>query len=760
MVKKSKTNSADVDLLRIAHFILLNTMIFHEVLSAQRSEVKSLRKLKRDFQTGLLTQWEKIQHDINYKPIFSLARIVLEALPTGRQTEFVLAELKKIAISVVSSGVQLRHDLMGRIYHKLLLETMGGYYATYYTSVPAAVLISDLLVKTPNPAWDFGNLSEVSGLKVIDPACGSGTLLASTYSSIRDNLILHNAAPTPRELDSLHKAMMEKGLFGFDVLDYAAHLTLTTLSLQNPRSKFAGSRIRTLRNGVDKDGKVYLGSLDFLNPQSLLSVKIRPEGPTDEEEEILQEEVQPESFDCVVMNPPFSRSANPNLKFGYADPEVRSMMGSTLKALTSVLGLQGIGVAGLGAYFIALGDKLLKPGGKMGIVIPRHILSGVSWQKIRDILYSDYTIEYVASNFDPTPMAKDHGWCWSENTDLGEILVVARKLQKEEAVSPTAYVNVTSHPRNEVESLLLSQNVRSLVPKLKGTLEEEYWTELTIGNRVAGYAYKVEHEALSHNWHYADLFSHPELNGLVLRLTHETSLEPLEGHLTSKGRDIAIIKRNFAPSGSKTTFPILYGHQSSMNAVNLGSQHIGFGVPKNGRASRILHEEFSSTLLVAERPHVNTECLLAAEVSNPVLATAFWEVKLADEAFRPLLLLWLNSTYGFALALGAGANSEGPIYKIKQDHLGEILVPKSSADRLSECSSVYSRLQSQQFLPFPKEFSRASEGAGPRKEIDEFIADNFGLTKITREQYGLLATEPALTGRPRASQERTITAVA
>ena len=289
MVKKSKTNSADVDLLRIAHFILLNTMIFHEVLSAQRSEVKSLRKLKRDFQTGLLTQWEKIQHDINYKPIFSLARIVLEALPTGRQTEFVLAELKKIAISVVSSGVQLRHDLMGRIYHKLLLETMGGYYATYYTSVPAAVLISDLLVKTPNPAWDFGNLSEVSGLKVIDPACGSGTLLASTYSSIRDNLILHNAAPTPRELDSLHKAMMEKGLFGFDVLDYAAHLSLTTLSLQNQRSKFAGSRIRTLRNRVDNDGMVYLGTLDFLNPQSLLSVKIRPDGPTDEEEEILQE---------------------------------------------------------------------------------------------------------------------------------------------------------------------------------------------------------------------------------------------------------------------------------------------------------------------------------------------------------------------------------------------------------------------------------------------------------------------------------------
>lgn len=747
MVKKSKINSANVDLLRIAHFILLNTMIFHEVLSTQRAEVKSLRKVKRDFQANLSSQWDTIAKKIDYKQIFNLAGVVLDALPTSRQTEKVLAELRNMAIGVVSSGVQLRHDLMGRIYHKLLLQTMGGYYATYYTSVPAAVLVSDLMIKTPNPAWDFASLEDAMRLKVIDPACGSGTLLASTYAALRDNLILHDAAPTSHELDDLHKSMMEKGLFGFDVLDYASHLTLTTLSLQNPKSRFNSSRIRTLKNGVDAKGNIYLGSLDFLEPQSTLSIRPIPESPTDESDESVMEEIQPSSFDCVVMNPPFSRSANPNLKFGYAEQKIRELMGGKLKDLTGELGLQGIGVAGLGAYFIVLGDKLLRPGGRIGIVIPRHILSGVSWEKIRNILYSGYTIEYIVSNFDPTPMNKDHGWCWSENTDLGEILIIARKLRAREEPAETTYVNVTSRPKNEVESLFLSQNIRSRTSRLRGTILDESWSELKIGERIAGYAYRVQRGELAHNWHYPGLFAHPQLNELILFVT-KSGLEPFGKHLKSRGRDIAIIKRNFVPSGSRTTFPMLYGHQSTMNRIHLGNDFEQYGVPKNGEASKKLHEEFSSDLLIAERPHINTECLLAVEVGDPVLATAFWEIKLRNDDMRPLVLLWMNSTYGFLLGLGAGANSEGPIFKIKQDHLDDILFPKVTNELLGKSKSLYIDLRARTFHRFPEEFALASKNEGSRLEIDKFFSSTLSLPEISKQHYELLASEPALSGRP------------
>jgi len=742
-----------IDVFRIAYFIILNTLVFHEVLSTQWSKINSLRRIQNHYQTRLRKEWKAIETDINYKEIFKLSGLVLDALPTGRHTEDALSNLKDLALSVVESGAQHRHDLMGRIYHKLLLNTMGGYYATYYTSVPAAVLISDLLVKHENLSWDFKDVSKVSNMQVIDPACGSGTLLASTYAALRDKFILDHPAPTSKDLAIIHKALMEHGFYGLDVLDYAAHLTLTTLAMQNPKSKFQGSKIRTLRNGVDKDGNVFLGALDYLNTQSILTPR-KTSGPTDDAEEGVFNQLLAESFDIVVMNPPFSRSANPNLKFGYETPLIRQKMGDKLKQLTKELGLEGIGVAGLGAHFIVLADKLLKPKGRLGIVIPRHILSGVSWTKIREIFMKNYNIEYIVSNFDPKSFMKDHGWCWSENTDLGEVLIVATKLTEKESPKRCCYVNVSRRPKNEVESLLLSQTIQSEVGKLTGTLREGSWSELSPTGNLWGYAYLIDRSDMTGNWHYGCVFSHPELNKLILDISSNSNLEPLGQHLSSMGRDIAIIKRSFHKSCSITSYPLLWGHQSSMNTINLGDGFIEYGVPQQGDKSAELHAQYASKLLIAERPHINTECLLAAEVRRPVLATAFWEVKLHKESMKSLLLLWLNSTYGFMLALGAGANSEGPIFKIKQEHLNNLIIPKADNDLLNHCEDFYSKIQAEQFLPFPQEFDLAKNGKGTREKIDVFFQKELGLPLLSEADYLLLSTEPAQTMQRRSSTEQ------
>ena len=745
MVKKKAGRSTRIDLLRIAHFIVLNTLIFQEVLSNQWPKVRSLRLIKKNFQTELLVEWQKIESDINFGPIFELARGILGALPTSPATENAMAELQTIALSVVSSGVQQRHDLMGRIYHGLLLQTTGGYYATYYTSVPAAVLISDLLVKTANPDWNFASLARTKALKIIDPACGSGTLLAAVYAAVRDKYILSADNPTAKDLGEIHRLFMEEGLYGFDVLDYAAHLTLTTLSMQNPRAKFQGSKIRTLDNGVAKGGTVHLGSLDYLDTQARFHARRWGESPTGETDEGvggLRKPLPPGYFDIVVMNPPFSRSANPNLKFGYATKDVQRRMGEHLSELTRKLGLTGIGVAGLGSYFIVLGDKLLKNDGRIGIVIPRHILSGVSWQKIRDIFDQHYDLEYVVSNFDPDP-AGDGGWCWSENTDLGEVLIVGRKTERAPD-SRCAYVNVIRRPVNEVESLLLSQQIRSELSRLPGTIEENHWGEIRPGGKLWAYVYRVKQESTRGNWHYACLFSHPQIVKATLDLAASESLTPLGPLLSSKGRDIAGIKHNFEPSASRTSYAIVYGHQHSMNKMDLEAEFVGFGKPKTGKSAETMHRSFASTLLVAERPHLNSECILSAEVSTPVLTTAFWEIKLNDDGARALLILWLNSTYGFLMALGAGANSQGPIFKIKQDHLDDILVPRPTKQLVGEANLLYQSIRRREFLPYQAEFKLASEGKGVRAEIDRFFARHLKLPVDPTELYPLFVIEPAI----------------
>lgn len=747
MVKKQSVDPTAVDLARISDFILLNTLIFHQVLSNQRDEVKSLHKVATDRQQTLLDQWRTIREEVNYQPIFDLAIGVLEVYPPSPQTEDLLDELGRLAISIVSSGVHLRHDLMGRLYHKLLLKTVGGFYATNYTSVPAAVLLSGLTMVRSHPTWNFDSPHAFDDFHYIDPACGSGTLLSALYSAIRHKFVIDCPNPDSDSLKKVHRTLLEHGAHGYDVLDYATHLSLTTLAMHNPRAQFEDSNIWTLANGIDTEENIFLGSLDFLDPQRKLHAREwSPSRANDEDGDLKLLEVAAGEFDVVVMNPPFSRSANPNLKFGYETPQVRKKMGKRLRQLTKLHDMSGIGVAGMGPYFIVLADILLKQTGRLATVIPRHILSGVSWQKIRDLLIEGYELEFIVSNFDPDKTEDLEGWSWSEETDLGEVLLMARKEASPKSEYLVTFVNITNQPSNDVEASFLTQEILKELDGLDGDITSGYWTEITAAGEFRGFVYNVSSEDLQLNWHAPCVFSHPELNGTTLNLLRNSNLVPLEAYLSSKGRDIAGVKNRFRKAQSTTGFPILYGHNESMNTIGLDAEHVSYGVPKSGEKSEEMHANHASDLLIAERPHINSECLLALETTEPVLTTAFWEIKLSDDALRPLLLLWMNSTFGFMTTLGVGANSKAQNFKVKQDHLGSLPIPEPSEKLLQAGQELYEEIRDQVFRPFPEEFNRASEGEGPRHKIDKMFQNHLEFDHDLETIYAHLTEEPALTG--------------
>ena len=80
-------------------------------------------------------------------------------------------------------------------------------------------------------------------------------------------------------------------------------------------------------------------------------------------------------------------------------------MQAELSRLAAGLGLSGIGRAGLGPYFMMLGLALLGDEGRIGLVVPRSMLSGVSWKKIRAHYLDQCEITYIVSNFDPARRA-------------------------------------------------------------------------------------------------------------------------------------------------------------------------------------------------------------------------------------------------------------------------------------------------------------------------------------------------------------------
>ncbi len=307
---------------------------------------------------------------------------VLDDLPDAAASEDMLARLAGAAAATARSGVLARHDFIGRIYRKLLLGAAGPHYATYYTSVPAARLLADLTLRPPRISEPVAPGREFS---VLDPACGSGTLLAAAQAT----------------LGAAHRA--DARLCGWDVMAFAVEIARATLALNAGAARPESAELRALPIGAAK-GKVRLGSLDFL----------RAAAPA------------PRRHDVVLMNPPFSRSAKPNLTFGYSQSEVRRRMQGALTALARSLGLSGIGRAGLGPYFMMLGLELLAEGGRIGLVVPRSMLSGVSWKKIRARYLDACEIRWIVANFDPGSPGIEP-WNWSENTAIGEVLVIAER---------------------------------------------------------------------------------------------------------------------------------------------------------------------------------------------------------------------------------------------------------------------------------------------------------------------------------------------
>lgn len=178
-MQKRMNESARI--IKMAGLALVDAMIFQEVLASSDPKVSTLSQVSasRPVQQSLLSSWEYILEK-NYAPIFELGIAVLRAWPSSPHVEEALKILISEAQNIASSRALLRHDLMGRIYHRLLLADVAKYYATYYTSVPAAWLLARLSLETENPAWniDWSDVESVSKFRVGDLACGSGTLLS------------------------------------------------------------------------------------------------------------------------------------------------------------------------------------------------------------------------------------------------------------------------------------------------------------------------------------------------------------------------------------------------------------------------------------------------------------------------------------------------------------------------------------------------------------------------------------------------------
>jgi type I restriction-modification system DNA methylase subunit len=758
---KQTSSAKDIHkLISTAGLLIIDALVLSEIIAARNKEVPTLSILLQsaNLKKEIENSWQYIIKKINYQPVLQIALDVLRNMSASPTLDKQLRNLVELAYDMASSRVLLRHDLFGRIYHRLLLGELVKYYATYYTSIPAARLLARLLVNLPSTldAKDVPPKYGGEPLRVVDFACGSGTLLSAVYKELDT---LHRISSERLRIDELHKYLIEEGLWGFDVLHHAVHLAATVLFLHNP-IPVDKSKLYALRLG-DGDGR-YLGSINFLTSPKLSGDMVLAGQIAGGIEEVSVSKREAASielplFHICIMNPPFTRSVGGNLLFGSLPKKERAALRKRLSEILNEKGLAGIGQAGLGAVFVFLADEYLVEGGRIGLVLPRAVLSGVAWEKVREKLLSSYHIEYIITSYEI-----NNQWNFSENTDLSEILLVARKRRAEEEAGFTIFANLWRKPKNELESIHLGSQLKQLhqsaaLYNIENSNVSQH--SLKLQGAKIGEAYSARLEDL--NFGVYNFFSQMELNRTSILLRKGIVYTPdqgIVGHIklttlsdlgATIGPDVKQVHSVFRRESARSFYNAFWDYDS--NLVNTIQQRPNsYLEPKDSRKARQLWTK-RGQLLIVERAWLKTYPVLAIHLNNAVLSNVWWPVKLDDISLSKFLSVWINSTFGFLLFSSIAEVTRGPWIKIKKKYLQNMYVldinklnkhQRDALLQLYDKQVTSAKISELRFKAPPEEFAQPDA----RKIIDEEICNILGLKLNLGTLYRMLSTEPMLTG--------------
>ncbi len=740
---------------KVSALVLANALIFQEQLAITDGRITPLRKIEKeaDLVGAIAKHWHWIWENINYVPIFQLGERVLDELPSNLSTTQAVSAVLSQATAICEQQAALRHDLMGRIYHWLLHE--AKYLGTYYTSVPAATL---LLKLTLSAHWkqDLGDPAELAHFKVADLACGTGTLLMAAAQAFSDAYIRTRAASDrplgQPELSTLHRTLMEHMLHGYDVLPSAVHLTASTLALLAPDIAFVRMNLFVMPLGVDQ-GQARLGSLDFLDNRALRTQMaldysqietVRTGASMSQETNATLPKL-----DLCVMNPPFVRSVGGNLLFGSLPDERGVLQKDLKKRLTH---LPASATAGLGSVFVALADKHLEVDGRLAFVLPAALASGEAWGPTRQLLAESYHLETVVSSHDAERPN------FSENTDLSELLFIARKRGSGEKSGRTTYISLWRNPRS-IHAALHLANAIEHVGSIVG-IEEAGITGAKLGDEKLAELMTLPAASPDDIWLGA-LFAQVELLRISWHLAQgrlsipgSTEKMPIPlcplHDLGALGPDRKRIHEGFKVTKSDwTPFPGFWGHKADEVTTIAQTPNCKLlewqDSPRGPHYGSHLWQRAGRILLV-ERLWPITQRVLAVGFEEKVLGNTWWafDESQLNELQRKALLVWLNSTLSLLFYFGRRTVTRSAWMQMKQPawaSMPVLNVRSLTQEQLTPLANAYDEVASQSLAPL------AQLDADPvRIRIDATLCAVLGLPAIASVR-ALLAREPGLTGR-------------
>ena len=676
-----------------------------------------------DMRGSLRDDWETIL-DQDYKPIFNPALRALKALPEDREAVSTgLNCVVECANGLATQLDELGYDHAGPLYHRILgsAESDGA----FYTKNPAALLLAKLAIPP-----DFRNWSHPHALTdfhIIDPACGTGTLLMAATKTIKERI----NAVLPEQCDTkLHKALVEDCVIGLDINEHALQLAASNLTLGAPDVDYRRMNLYPMEHGDVKNGEVRAGSLELLagerpfiehgehsNVASAGGRQIDGAASGGAGKDVVGQ------CDLVIMNPPFTSNVKRNTRYGgdlkkrmrereaFIEKEVEIRQGLSASAL--------IDSNSVSTLFTPLADKLLRADrGTIAKVMAATACASASGLRERQYFARRFYIERLV-----TCHAK-RGFSFSGNTDIHECLMIGRRWPEDKPKPPTQVVVLTKMP----------ESVRD-VEEVVASIQEEDLGDWGTSHEISS------QEAEAGNWSAAQWFS-GELTEVISGLQLHDRLIPIGrskkvGPAGQRIRDAFTKIGGEAPGAFKAHFSKSAQLRNSVRAAP--EQWILTKPGKERMAANYIGQ--ASQFLVATGLDTNSGILTGLYSDSQSVGSGWIPIEVRSEAEAKSLSIWWNSTPAWLMLLNMRSRKlTWPEWSLAQ--LEAVRIPDPEHCDYGALRDAFNSVSGQQLKPMKhqaKDFARAV--------IDRAAAEVIGLDEsIVTEWRELLAAEPTISG--------------
>ena len=324
--------------------------------------------------SDVFTRVNELYREAYKRYVDSEATDIDEINPNEFPEESVKSVVQTLQGISITKGAARHGDIIGAFFEEILrsgFKQDRGMYFTHDNLVRFMVETLDVRELTKG-IWKASDHPKNRLPYVIDPACGSGTFLLHIMSCITDT-VKNNSHEFAIDHDS---EQFFNARLSDDQPNYWAEDFLYGLD-----PKFIMAITAKVNMVLHGDGSAHILKEDaFKSLASYGDSRLRP--CNEENRSVTPASYPPalcEQFDVIVSNPPFSITLS---------AETRANLGKTF-SLPESTPSEGL--------FVERCFQLLKPGGRLGIVLPESLLNAKEMIEVRLLLYRFFIIRAIVS---------------------------------------------------------------------------------------------------------------------------------------------------------------------------------------------------------------------------------------------------------------------------------------------------------------------------------------------------------------------------